>query len=236
MTNDPLGYVDGMNLYEYVSSSPVAALDPNGLWENDTHYTRIYSWARNDNRMKEWAARQVAFSDNDVDPPWYEWPFHTTIANLSWHFDILHNANLAWANSDSRFVHAERELATAITICGGSKVDCSTVRLVAAHIGMALHPVQDWFAHGTWDPTTPRLNWRMHPPETDDADRDYRHTADRILRDQVRHGFPAHPVPLFQTGSARIIGTKHRTLEYLARFKNSLNKQGTCYCRIYEAE
>lgn len=29
---DPLGYVDGMNLYEYALSAPVSYLDPSGLW------------------------------------------------------------------------------------------------------------------------------------------------------------------------------------------------------------
>ncbi len=230
-------YADSMNLYEYVSSNPLMLVDPYGLWGSDTHQTRTYSWAANDNRMKGWAAEQVAISDDNVDPPYLKWPFHTTSANLSWHFDIPHNATPNWGTSDSRYVHAERELTTAINICGQAKVDCSAARLAVTHLGMALHPVQDWFAHGTWDPTwKSALNWRAHPPETDDADKDYRHSPDRILRDPVRDGLPAHPAPLFQTGSTRIIGTKHRTLEYLARFKNSLNKQGVCYCMIYGRE
>ena len=31
LTQDPLGYVDGMNLYEYVKSNPITAKDPAGL-------------------------------------------------------------------------------------------------------------------------------------------------------------------------------------------------------------
>ena len=31
LTHDPLGYVDGMNLYEYVRSMPVSTIDPTGL-------------------------------------------------------------------------------------------------------------------------------------------------------------------------------------------------------------
>jgi RHS repeat-associated protein len=32
LTHDPLGYVDGMNLYEYGRSNPPNRLDPSGLW------------------------------------------------------------------------------------------------------------------------------------------------------------------------------------------------------------
>ena len=31
ISRDPIGYVDGMNLYEYVKSSPMKAVDPTGL-------------------------------------------------------------------------------------------------------------------------------------------------------------------------------------------------------------
>jgi RHS repeat-associated protein len=32
LQQDPLGYVDGMNLYEYVKSDPISLTDPKGLW------------------------------------------------------------------------------------------------------------------------------------------------------------------------------------------------------------
>jgi len=41
LTRDPLGYVDGMSLYEYVRSSPVDLLDPFGL-ENQTFGTDFF--------------------------------------------------------------------------------------------------------------------------------------------------------------------------------------------------
>ena len=31
-THDPVGYIDGLNLYEYVKSSPINKYDPLGLW------------------------------------------------------------------------------------------------------------------------------------------------------------------------------------------------------------
>ncbi len=34
MQRDPEGYIDGMNLYEYVGGDPLSAADPLGLWED----------------------------------------------------------------------------------------------------------------------------------------------------------------------------------------------------------
>jgi len=34
LQRDPLGYVDGANLYEYCGSMPLISLDPPGLWHN----------------------------------------------------------------------------------------------------------------------------------------------------------------------------------------------------------
>jgi RHS repeat-associated protein len=37
MQRDPLGYVDGMSVYEYVRSGPTAYVDPEGLWKGRHH-------------------------------------------------------------------------------------------------------------------------------------------------------------------------------------------------------
>ena len=37
LQRDPMGYVDGMNLYEYVGSNPITHVDPRGLWDKDVH-------------------------------------------------------------------------------------------------------------------------------------------------------------------------------------------------------
>jgi RHS repeat-associated protein len=45
MQQDPMGYVDGMNVYEYVSGAPIGALDPSGLIRmqtNDPHINDAY--------------------------------------------------------------------------------------------------------------------------------------------------------------------------------------------------
>jgi len=104
------------------------------------------------------------------------------------------------------------------------------------HLGKALHPVQDWVAHGTWDPTWmpwPLPNWRIHPDGTDDWRKDFRHAPDGILRDYERDLGEKKPDPQFVAGLQRIKRTEQLTLLYLNRFKQALDEGGYCYCRLY---
>ena len=39
-----MGYVDGMNRYEYVGSNPFTSLDPSGAYGRDVHYLRNIGW------------------------------------------------------------------------------------------------------------------------------------------------------------------------------------------------
>ena len=42
LQRDPIGYWDGMGLYEYVSSRPTVYADPAGLYDSDVHYYMTY--------------------------------------------------------------------------------------------------------------------------------------------------------------------------------------------------
>jgi hypothetical protein len=42
LTRDPAGYVDGMHLYSYLSSSPITSVDPTGLFDAAGHYFGTY--------------------------------------------------------------------------------------------------------------------------------------------------------------------------------------------------
>jgi len=48
ISRDPLGYVDGMGLYEYVQSEPVAFADPLGIWTRLDEDTHVYCAEKGD--------------------------------------------------------------------------------------------------------------------------------------------------------------------------------------------
>jgi|GEM_PF-4349814 len=83
-SHDALGYIDGMNLYEYVSSRPGTLVDPFGKWGRDMHYDETKCWAL-EIGFRHYCAELIAGADWDVDirtpaitHPWYhfdEWSF-----------------------------------------------------------------------------------------------------------------------------------------------------------------
>jgi RHS repeat-associated protein len=234
-TDSPSERRDGINSYQYVAARPITFADPTGLWGNDVHERQTREWAEGQG-MALWAAAVVGAADNAVDPPSWHWPFAGQ-ALLSWHFDIPHDAFLDWGASDSRYVHAEEELQEATDICSRLGVTDEDVRAALRHLGAGLHAVQDWVAHGTWDPTWryPLVNWREHPGDSDRWGFDFAHDLDGILRDYERDGGEKRSDPQFIAGTLRQNATGIRTLEYLDRFRNALARWiwGNCYCQIY---
>jgi hypothetical protein len=251
---DPTGtgkYADGMSLYQYVSSAPTRRVDPQGLWGWDVHFEKTKEWAgvrpkkveRDESiGMAKWAARETAWACNKVDPPLWRWPFYTTSSNLSWHFDIPHQATLEWNEKDSRYVHAIEELRLAIEICDGDDISDADVNEALGHVGRALHPTQDWVAHGTWDPTWGWwnwFNWRQHPDMSDEPDWDFSSTddgivTDGILRDFRRDGIDRKNIAV--PGKERITLTETRAIELLNRFKYRIRGSGRCFCSVFPKE
>jgi len=245
-----------MSLYEYVISRPTVELDSHGLWGSDTHYVRTVFWAYEENEMLPWAAEWVGWWTNNVDV--WKNPFTTVRAILGWHFDTegITEPDPFWGPTDSRYLHAEEEFCKAISWCEDAKgQDLETkreyVRNAIEHLGKALHPVQDFVAHGTWQPwVTLRHLLPFHPfgkEGTDTWGLDFKYVPptaitgdDGILRDWDHlpgwplwpFGDPKRPPPYFESGPKRSKRTKKMTLDYLDRFKNESN--GTpCACMVY---
>ena len=226
-------YSDSVNLYQYARSQPTKLLDPKGFWGSAVHYGETKKLAiSSEHWMYYWAADIVGRADLNVDPFVLFWPFHTTSKNLSWHFDIPHDATLSWGSSDSRYVHAEEELLKAINKFWKKEITDKDISEALEHLGTALHPVQDWVTHGTWDPTWNNwFNWRGHPKGSDSWDEDFDSEVDGILRDYERDGIDKKGN--FDEGTIRQKRTQEMTLEYLNKFKRTIPKHGKCYCRIY---
>jgi RHS repeat-associated protein len=74
LSRDPLGYIDGMNLYQYVSGRPAVLIDPRGLIGNDVHDETLrrlpgFDGPDTDDGGTQW---------DDGLPPWWEHMFPPT--------------------------------------------------------------------------------------------------------------------------------------------------------------
>jgi RHS repeat-associated protein len=79
LTHDPLGYVDGMNLYEYVKSNPATGIDPWGLdkadckWDHSADHPHDYKIDTEGGKgpaLMPWEHGRW----NRASVPWHQWP------------------------------------------------------------------------------------------------------------------------------------------------------------------
>jgi len=126
-----------MNIREGFASNPLGIVDPMGLWGHLIHYTKTRVWAQQLGFPYN-AARAVAQADNQVDygrtSPIY--------GDQSYHF----NRNVS-GGPDTRLEHVDAHYERAEYYCSGW-IDLP--ESAAHHLGTALHPLQDWVAHGDY--------------------------------------------------------------------------------------
>ncbi|MEM0466090.1 MAG: RHS repeat-associated core domain-containing protein [Candidatus Thermoplasmatota archaeon] len=58
LQRDPLGYVDGLNLYQYVGSNPMSFIDPYGLWGEGTY-------GKHEQKQKEYKEKEEKFKEQE---------------------------------------------------------------------------------------------------------------------------------------------------------------------------
>ena len=63
ISEDPAGFVDGLNKYAYVGNNPVSGRDPLGLYNIDVHYYLTYFLASKFPCLTPEDARQIAAGD-----------------------------------------------------------------------------------------------------------------------------------------------------------------------------
>jgi RHS repeat-associated protein len=87
ISEDPLRPLVGtdLNLYAYVSNSPLNAVDPFGLYEEDVHRDLTYFLARKSG-FPNLAAQRIAASNQGTDDNAATSPFASTEARRDWHF------------------------------------------------------------------------------------------------------------------------------------------------------
>ncbi|NLH15395.1 MAG: hypothetical protein GX455_02340 [Phycisphaerae bacterium] len=133
-------YSAGNNMYLCLLGNPVSFFDPMGLWGSDIHYQETSNWAEMVGYPQS-AAFWVGSYDNHVDSmqngtapvPWQD---------LSYHF----NRNSP-GQEDSRITHYNEHTQYAKNMCMPNIDDPMQA---AEQLGTALHPYQDWVAHGDY--------------------------------------------------------------------------------------
>ena len=141
LTRDPFGERGGENLYCFVGNNAIGNVDYFGQWSSDVHKDKTIVWA-SALYFAEDAAKAIGEADNAVDglsggKSWAPW-----IGDQSYHF----NRNPG-GGTDSRMQHNaqhEQNAVYACTIAAGN----DDPKKAAEELGTALHPLQDWVAHG----------------------------------------------------------------------------------------
>jgi RHS repeat-associated protein len=152
---DPIGYTDGANLYQYQSSSPINLTDPNGLYGRRVHRDDTYNLARAAG-FDHATANRIADCDQGMDEHGND-----AITNGIISFVTLGLANL-WPGHSDRYAHhhpgagpfinpifAQRPVKEGFDnkdvwkFLNNAMDHCDPCEL-----GKALHALQDSYSHG----------------------------------------------------------------------------------------
>jgi RHS repeat-associated protein len=138
LSRDPMGERGGSNSYLFVINNPLLTVDVLGLWGSDVHKARTTGWASSVGILQN-IAGLIGTADNDIDT--LHDPGTISDDTWSWHFNRS-------VGGDSRLDHRDRMMGFARTACSNRNDDPDDA---AKHIGWALHPDQDWVAHGDYN-------------------------------------------------------------------------------------
>ena len=239
---DPAGYVDGTNLYEYARSRPTMLPDPNGRWTREIHDDATVQWAEEAGYPAAAAAvigkANAAVDDWSGEASWL--PYR---GRQEYHF----NRNSS-AGPDSRTQMYKKHLRKAKRRCHPA---FDRPGEAAEQLGVALHPYQDWVAHGDYGIYDEGQIWNRHnscSPQRnfgDPADYPDDPTLDAVNGPQgrpaglamkwitVNGGLSVRGYAEYEKGTRRIELTERRTKDALEAFLEFLRAQGGCECRKY---
>ncbi len=141
LSRDPIGEAGGANAYVFGANNAIVNSDPFGLWHENTHYRNTRDWAKAVG-VRDEGAESIGQDDNAVDSgstSFWPWPF----GDPTYHF------NRASSGVDSRMMHYSTHSQDARRLCtwSGSSGQDDAVG-ASKQMGLALHPLQDWVAHG----------------------------------------------------------------------------------------
>jgi len=241
LSRDP---IELAGVYNYLANDCLGKAEILGLWNEDIHYTATGGWAVSLGITLA-ASEQIARSDNRIDSDYTTLKFSE--ANWSWHFDR------SKGGEDSRVPHAYETYEKAQGCCNW-EVGQDDWKCAARELGMGLHALQDWVAHGDfnrwqeapniervpWWPPSARLQYR-HNEFTPIRGQDYRTVDDWMYDSCDLDGRPTLECLVFAKrteygdnlfwapfvfGLKRLWTTEALTLDYLRAFQEFVRAKG----------
>ena len=243
VSRDLIGETGGFNMYENAGNDPVNRVDIIGLWGSDVHLVATTRWAKMSG-YPDLAAGVIGIADEAVDggfsgggTGWAPW------GDQSYHFD--RNKGIG---KDSRIQHFEDHFLAAKQACTKSRDE---PEIAANELGTALHPYQDWVAHGAYGVYDNGNIWSTHnslSPQKNFGDPS--HYPDDVGLDAidglsgrpagsamhvvvVNSGVSVREYALYERGFKRISLTRQMSTGVLIDFKNYVKQNGDCKCRKY---
>lgn len=243
LSRDPIEEGGGMNIYEFVNNAPLSRFDMLGLWGPNVHHIATRDWAQGLGYPSD-AAEAIGLADEAVDHG--STSFLPIRGDQRYHFDRNQGVGI-----DSRMQRYQMHLEAAQAACTAT-IDDPT--MAAAQLGTALHPYQDWVAHGEygiyddgniWE----THNWRSPQDETWGEVTSY---PDNVRLDAVNGpdgrpagmgmhvilanmGLSVREFAVYQPGTRRISLTRDMTTGTLKEFRDYVrnNAVPACKCRKY---
>jgi RHS repeat-associated protein len=251
VSRDPSGEVAGVftsdgdaSAYALLGNQPIAAIDYLGMWNADVHRDGTRRWAIAAG-YPGIAANRVAEADNAVDE-WFGPTSFVTEPGTQYHF----NRSLSMGTSeDTRMIQYKKHLQTAQTFCTIAK-GFDYPEFAAWQLGTALHPYQDWVAHGDHNyyllgSFELKLEYRhnyMSPARKsynfpDDTGLDAKGSPDgrptlSVLHLVSRDG-KTFDYADYERGQKRIRKTHSMTSAAFTEFRDYVKANGGCKCKRY---
>ena len=235
LSRDLIDTQDGANIYSFVGNNPLNSFDILGLWDSDVHQFATTRWAKNIGYPDQ-AANIIGAADESID----HGPTTSVGGDQSYHF----NRNIR-GGSDTRLDHFSEHIANAKRLCTSSQND--SPKEAAIELGKALHPLQDWVAHGDFGLGMHPSVWAIHNMFS--PQRDFGKSSsypDMTWLDAVGSldGRPAGAAiqyigssvidyAIFTPGIRRWKLTKEKTESALEEFRNYVNINGGCKCKQF---